>query len=149
MQGMWVWSLVGELRSHLLHGQNKKTWNRSNVVTNSIKTLTTVHIQNLKTTKQNIYGGARAGGKDMRQELGKPKKFFQWTVKSLVKVIQKQMWFDLITTRTPEKIVLQPSAMLVGQWKTVKPEKWFRLIPTTSCALPAAAEVSGIYSCSG
>lgn len=32
-------------------------------------------------------------------------KLFQSTVKSLVKVIQKQMWFDLITTRTPEKIV--------------------------------------------
>ena len=62
-------------------------------------------------------------GKDMRQELEKPKKLFQSTIKSLVKVIQKQMWFELITTRTPEKIVQQPSAMLVGQWKTVKPEK--------------------------
>ena len=39
----------------------------------------------------------------MRKELGKPKKLFQSIVKSLVKVIQKQMWFDLITTRTPEK----------------------------------------------
>ena len=44
----------------------KKPTHGSNVVTNSIKTFKMVHIKNLKTTKQNIYGGARAGGKDMR-----------------------------------------------------------------------------------
>ena len=39
MQGVRVQSLVGELRSHMPCGQNTKTWNRSNIVTNSIKTL--------------------------------------------------------------------------------------------------------------
>ena len=36
MQGVWVWSLVWELRSHMPWGQ--KNQNRSNTVTNSIKT---------------------------------------------------------------------------------------------------------------
>ena len=39
MQGVQVWSLVGELRSHMPRGQKTKTLNRSNIVTNSIKTL--------------------------------------------------------------------------------------------------------------
>ena len=39
MQEMWVQSLVRELRSHMPHGQNTKTQNWSNIVTNSIKTL--------------------------------------------------------------------------------------------------------------
>ena len=34
-----ILSLVGELRFHLPHGQKTKTENRSNIVTNSIKTL--------------------------------------------------------------------------------------------------------------
>ena len=33
-----VRSLVGKLRSHMPHGQKTKTQNRSNIVTNSIKT---------------------------------------------------------------------------------------------------------------
>ena len=34
-----VRSLVGELRFHMFRGQKTKTWNRGNIVTNSIKTL--------------------------------------------------------------------------------------------------------------
>ena len=33
-----VWSLVGELRSHMPCSQKTKTWNRSNIITNSKKT---------------------------------------------------------------------------------------------------------------
>ena len=29
MQGVWVWSLMGELRSHMPSSQNNKTWDRS------------------------------------------------------------------------------------------------------------------------
>ena len=36
---MSVWSLVRELSSHMPRGQNTKTQSRSNIVTNSIKTL--------------------------------------------------------------------------------------------------------------
>ena len=36
---------VGELGSHVPHGQKTKTENRSNIVTNSIKTLKMVHIK--------------------------------------------------------------------------------------------------------
>ena len=32
MQGVWVQSLVGQLRSHMPRGQKTKTWNRSNIV---------------------------------------------------------------------------------------------------------------------
>ena len=39
VQGEQVQSLVGELRSHMPQGQKTKTQNRSNIVTNSIKTL--------------------------------------------------------------------------------------------------------------
>ena len=45
MQGVQVRSLAGELRYHMPQGQKKKkskTQNRSNIVTNSIKTLNTV-----------------------------------------------------------------------------------------------------------
>ena len=38
MPRVWVWFLVGHLRSHMPSGQNTKTWNRSSIVTNSIKT---------------------------------------------------------------------------------------------------------------
>ena len=38
VQGVWVWSLVGELGSHMSHCQQVKTWNRSNIVMNSINT---------------------------------------------------------------------------------------------------------------
>ena len=34
MPGVWVWSLVGELRSYMTQGQNPKTSKRSNIVTN-------------------------------------------------------------------------------------------------------------------
>ena len=52
MQGVWVWSLVQELRSHMPRGQKNKTWNGSNVVTNSIKTLKVVHIKKGKIFKK-------------------------------------------------------------------------------------------------
>ena len=39
MQGVWVRSLIEELRSHTSHGQNTKTENRNNIVTNLVKTL--------------------------------------------------------------------------------------------------------------
>ena len=42
---MQVQSLVGELRSHMPQGQKTKTYSRSNIVTNSIKTLKIVHIK--------------------------------------------------------------------------------------------------------
>ena len=46
MQRTWVQSLVGELRSCMFHSQqNKPAWNRSNVITNPIKTLNMVCIQ--------------------------------------------------------------------------------------------------------
>ena len=44
MQGVQVWSLVGELGSYMPPGQKTKTWNKSNIVTNSIKTLKMVHM---------------------------------------------------------------------------------------------------------
>ena len=44
MQRVWVPSLVWELRSHMLCSKNNKTENRSNIVTNSIKTFKMVHI---------------------------------------------------------------------------------------------------------
>ena len=47
VQGVQVRSLVGELGSHLSPNQETKTWNRSNIVTNSINTLKKmVHIKN-------------------------------------------------------------------------------------------------------
>ena len=48
MQGVQVWSLVGVLRSHIPGGKKTKTYNRSNIVTNSIKTLKMVHIKKKK-----------------------------------------------------------------------------------------------------
>jgi len=36
---VWVQSLVKELRSHMTHGQEIKTLNRSNIVVNPIKVL--------------------------------------------------------------------------------------------------------------
>ena len=48
MQGEQVWSLVRPLGYHIPHGQGTKTQNRSNVVTNSTKTLRMVHIQKKK-----------------------------------------------------------------------------------------------------
>ena len=51
MQGVWVLFLVSKLRSHMLHSQKTKTWNRSIVITNSIKTLKVVHIKKKKNLK--------------------------------------------------------------------------------------------------
>ena len=49
VQPVRVRSLVGELRSHMPQGPKTKTENRSNSVTNSVKTLKMVHIKkNLK-----------------------------------------------------------------------------------------------------
>ena len=45
MKGMQVQSLVGELKSHMSHGQKVETQNRNSVAANSIKTLKTVHIK--------------------------------------------------------------------------------------------------------
>ena len=50
--GVWVCSLVWELRFPLPCGQNTKTQSRSNTVTDSIKTLKMVHIQ--KVFKKNF-----------------------------------------------------------------------------------------------
>ena len=44
MQGAQVQLLVRELRSHMPHGQKTKTYSRSNIVTNSVKTLKVVYI---------------------------------------------------------------------------------------------------------
>ena len=44
MQGVWVPSLVGELRPHVPHGQKNKTQNKISVATDLIKTLKMVHI---------------------------------------------------------------------------------------------------------
>ena len=52
MQRVWVWSLVEEIRSHVPPGQKTKTYNRSNIITNSIKTLTMVHIKKKKSLKK-------------------------------------------------------------------------------------------------
>ena len=46
-------SLVGKLRSHMPHGQKTRTWDRSNIVTDSIKTLKMVPIKK-KTLKKEI-----------------------------------------------------------------------------------------------
>ena len=45
---MWVQILVRELRFHIHCGQKSKTWNRSTIVTNSIKTFKMVHIKKKK-----------------------------------------------------------------------------------------------------
>ena len=53
MLGVWVQSLVKELKSHILHGQKTKILNRSNIVTNSIKTLKMIHIKKKKKRQSN------------------------------------------------------------------------------------------------
>ena len=62
MQGVQVWSLVGELGSYMPPGQKNKTWNRSNIVTNSIKDLKIVHIKG--TTKPH-YISLRESGEQL------------------------------------------------------------------------------------
>ena len=53
VQGVQVQSLVGELRSHMPQGQKTKTSNRSNIVTNPIKTLKMVHDKKIILEKKN------------------------------------------------------------------------------------------------
>ena len=48
MQRVRVQSLVRKLRPHMPRGQKTKTYNRSNIITNPIKTLKMVHIQKKK-----------------------------------------------------------------------------------------------------
>ena len=50
MQGVQVQSLARELGSHMPCGRKTKTWNRNNILTNSIKTLKMVHIKKKKRT---------------------------------------------------------------------------------------------------
>ena len=54
MLGMWVQSLVRELRCYMPLGQKIKTWNRSNIVTNSIKTFKKMVTSKKKTKKKSI-----------------------------------------------------------------------------------------------
>ena len=53
MQGVRVWSLIRELRSHKPHSQKPKHKTEANVVTKSIKTLKTVHIKKKNLKKKN------------------------------------------------------------------------------------------------
>ena len=77
-----VRSLVGELRSHVPHGQGTKTQNRNNIETNSIKTLKMVLIKK-NSLKKNITGGHEKD-KDLKvlKMLLYPLKFtaFVWNV---------------------------------------------------------------------
>ena len=68
MQGLWVWSLVEELSSHMLLGQKPKTWDRKNIITNSIKTLKMVH--NKKRKKKERKKLRRNWGSLIQQPLG-------------------------------------------------------------------------------
>ena len=45
MQGVHVWSLVGQVRSPHTSATKPKTWNRSNIVTNLIQNLKMAHLQ--------------------------------------------------------------------------------------------------------
>ena len=47
MQEVQVQSLVRELRPHMPRGQKHKTQNRSDIVTNSIKTVKMAHIKKI------------------------------------------------------------------------------------------------------
>ena len=48
IQGVWVQSLVEELRSHIPGSQKTKTEKRSSIVTNLVKTLKMAHIKKKK-----------------------------------------------------------------------------------------------------
>ena len=52
VQGVRVWSLVEELRSYMPQDQKAKRRNRSNIVTNSIKTLKMAYIKKKKKKKE-------------------------------------------------------------------------------------------------
>ena len=64
LQGVQVWSLVRELRSHMLLGQKTKTGNRSSTVTGSIKTSKMVYIKMSKTKKKATFPPAYIVNKD-------------------------------------------------------------------------------------
>ena len=74
MQGVQVCSLVRELRSHMPHGQKNKTENRSNSVTNSIKTSKNNKKKILKKKKRrkrhHEYGAQRKGHVRTQREGG-------------------------------------------------------------------------------
>jgi len=66
MQGVHVWSLIGELRSHMPFSQEKKKKNRHNIVTNSVKTLRNdPHQNNLKKIKESIRGSVWREGRQV------------------------------------------------------------------------------------
>ena len=52
MRGVWVRSLVRELRSHIPCGQKNQKHKTSNTVTNSIKILKMVHVKKKKILKK-------------------------------------------------------------------------------------------------
>ena len=74
MQGVWVQSLVGELRSHMPLSQKKKKTpkqNRSNIVTNSIKSFKMVHMGGKKKKQQpSKWGGNEEGKGSWKQRRG-------------------------------------------------------------------------------
>ena len=53
MQRVWVRFLVGELKSHMPWGQKPELKNRSNIITNSVKTLKMVHIKKICKKQKN------------------------------------------------------------------------------------------------
>ena len=61
MQGVYVTSLVGAPRAHMPRHQKTKTQNKSNIVTNSIKTFKMVHIKKQTTTKNKIFWDLSGG----------------------------------------------------------------------------------------
>ena len=71
MQGMKVQSLVGELRSHMPHGQKTKTQNSSNIVKNSIMIFKMdIKRKNLKSTfLENATSCAKGLGQEQTQIL--------------------------------------------------------------------------------
>ena len=67
MQGVWVRSLVGELRIlHALWPKKQNINNRSNSVTNSVKALKLVHIEKKKSVKKKkvMDQGVQSGGRE-------------------------------------------------------------------------------------
>ena len=66
MQGVWVRSLVGELRIlHALWPKKQNINNRSNSVTNSVKALKLVHIEKKNLLKKKVMDqGVQSGGRE-------------------------------------------------------------------------------------
>ena len=59
MQGVPIWPLVGEIRSHKPHSQSTKTQTRSNIVTSSIKIFKKMDV--LRMVKESIYNAGDLG----------------------------------------------------------------------------------------